>query len=319
MKAIRIHSFGGRDALTFESLPTPQPGRGELLVKIRAASVNPVDAKIREGKYPEVKADKLPYTLGRDLSGTVEAVGPETDGFTVGMPIFAYIGIDRGAYADHAIVRVDEAVAKPRAIDHTEAAAVPLAAITAWQGLVDHGQLAAGKRVLVHGGAGGVGHFAIQFAKNAGAWVATTAAADDVDFVRSLGADLAIDYRAERFEEKVHDLDLVFDLIAGETQDRSWQVLREGGSLVSTLTPPSPEKAEALRLRAIRYTARPNAAQLADIAALIETGKVKVHVDRTFPLAEAGAAQDFPRSQHVRGKLVLTVSPCLARLQDGVS
>jgi NADPH:quinone reductase-like Zn-dependent oxidoreductase len=308
MKAIRIHAFGGEDALQLEELPLPAPGDGEMLVRIHAASVNPVDAKIRAGSYPAVKEDQLPYTLGRDLSGTIEKLGPGTKGFRRGDAVFAYIAIERGAYAEFAIVKPGEAAARPSSLDHVAAAALPLAGITAWQGLFDHGKLRTGQRVLIHGGAGGVGHLAVQFAKAHGAWVATTVSAKDVDFARELGADLVIDYKAERFENKVQDLDLVFDLIAGETQERSWKLLKKGGILVSTLQRPSEEKARQFGVQGTRYTAAPHGGQLAEIARLVDEGKVQPHVEKTFALAEAREAQHFLENEHVRGKLVLEVT-----------
>ena len=313
MRAIRIHRFGGGEAMRIEELPTPRPGPGEVLVRIGAASVNPVDAKIRAGKYPAVTAAMLPYTLGRDMAGVIEAVGPGIDEFNPGDAVFGYLDIARGGYADYVIATPAEVTPKPLSLGLVAAAAVPLAGLTAWQGLVEHGGLAPGQRVLIHGGAGGVGHFAIQFAKALGAWVATTVSAGDLDFARALGADLAIDYRAERFEDKVRDLDLVYDLIAGDTQERSWSVLKQGGMLVSTLTQPSVDKARAHGVRGLRYTAQPNAEQLMGIGRLIDQGKVRVTVAKIFPLVEAQAAQDYLDSAHVRGKIVLAINQGSAR------
>lgn len=303
MKTVRIHQFGGE--LRIDDVPMPEPRRGEMLVKVRAASVNPVDAKIRDGKYPPIRADMLPYTLGRDIAGTVVKVGGDVAGFGVGTELCAFIDIARGGYAEYAIATPAESAPKPLGLDLVVAGAIPLAGITAWQGLFDHGELRQGQRVLIHGGAGGVGHFAIQFAKAYGAWVATTVSARDREFASALGADLVIDYTAELFEEKLHDLDLVYDLIAGETQDRSWQVLKRGGTLVSTLTQPSAEKAKAHGVRGVRYTAQPQGTELADIGKLVGEGKVKITVSKTFPLSEARAAQDFLQNEHVRGKVVL--------------
>jgi NADPH:quinone reductase-like Zn-dependent oxidoreductase len=225
-----------------------------------------------------------------------------------GDPVFAFIGQDRGAQSDLVIVKAVELVGAPKSIDLFHAAAVPLAAITAWQGLFDHGGVKAGQRVLIHGGAGGVGHFAIQLAKDKGATVLTTASGRDLDFVRGLGADTAIDYKAERFEDIAKDIDVVFDLVAGETQDRSWAVLREGGIMVSTLQEPDKAKAAAHKARsAPRYTAQPNAAQLKNIADLIDTGKVKVVVSETFPIDRIQAAHERLETGGVRGKIVLTL------------
>jgi NADPH:quinone reductase-like Zn-dependent oxidoreductase len=306
MKAIRIHQFGSE--LHLDDIATPEPRSGEMLIRIRAASVNPVDGKIRAGKYPAVNSEMLPYVLGRDMAGTVERVGPDVGGFKIGDSVFAFLDIARGGYADHVIATPVETVPIPRSLDQVVAAAVPLAGITAWQGLFDYGRLVGGQRVLIHGGAGGVGHFAIQFAKAYGAWVATTVSRQDREFAGELGADLVIDYKEERFEDKVRDIDLVYDLIAGETQDRSWQVLKKGGALVSTLTQPPEDKSKAHGVRGLRYTAQPNANELAEIGRLIDEGKVKVTIAKTFPLTEARAAQDYLDTEHVRGKVVLIVA-----------
>jgi NADPH:quinone reductase-like Zn-dependent oxidoreductase len=216
MKAVRIHRFGGPDVLELEEIPGPLPGENDLLVRVHATSVNPVDYKIRQGKFPPT-LPKLPITLGRDLSGIVENVGGGAGAFRQGDAVYALLGgIDRGSYAEYVVVKPNEAAAKPARLSHIEAAAVPLAALTAWQGLFDHGNLQAGQRVLIHGGAGGVGHFAIQFAKVRGATVLTTVAGRDLEFARELGADQAIDYETQRFEEIARDIDLVFDLVAEE-------------------------------------------------------------------------------------------------------
>ena len=199
-------------------------------------------------------------------------------------------------------------MAAPTSIDLVHAGAVPLAALTAWQGLFDHGELKAGQRVLIHGGAGGVGHFAVQFAKARGATVVTTAGPDDIEFVRELGADTVIDYKNERFEYVTRDFDLVLDLIGGETQDRSWAVLREGGILVSTLADPDQEQAKARKVRAApRWMTQPIAAQLGEVAQLIDAGRVKVTVTAIYPLDQVRAAQQRLEQGHLRGKIVLTV------------
>ena len=243
MKAIRIRRFGGPDVMELENLPVPQPRDDELLLRVHAASVNPVDYKIRQGKFPPITREKLPITLGRDASGTVESCGSGVRTFRQGDALYVLVSIDRGSYPEYVVVKATEAAAKPARLSHVEAAAVPLAALTAWQGLLDHGHLQAGQRVLIHGGAGGVGHFAIELAKAKGAMVPTTVAGRDLDFARTLGADQATDYEAQRFEEIARDIDLVFDLVAGETQERSWSVLKPGGILVSALGVHSQEKA----------------------------------------------------------------------------
>jgi NADPH:quinone reductase-like Zn-dependent oxidoreductase len=309
-RAVRLSWFGGSDALMIDPSEIPQPQDDEVLVRVVAASLNPVDYKTRDGKFPAIQEDDLPIILGRDLAGTIEAVGTRAHYMlSKGEPVFAFIGQDRGAQSDYVIVKAVELVAAPRSIDLVHAAAVPLAAITAWQGLFDHGGLAAGERVLIHGGAGGVGHLAIQLAKAKGATVLATCSGDDLEFVRELGADTAIDYKKERFEDVAQDIDVVFDLIGGETQDRSWAVLREGGAMVSTLAEPDGRKAAEHKARAaVRYMAQPNAVQLGEVADLIDAGRVKVVVSETFPLDQVRAAYERLERGKVRGKIVLTLT-----------
>jgi len=308
MKTQRFHAFGGPGVLKMEDLPRPDLGEEELLVKVVAAGVNPVDYKIREGKYPAVKVDDLPYVPGREIAGVAEACGGLVDDWKEGDAVFAMLGIDRGGYAEYAIAKDIEAAPKPRSLDFVAAASVPLAGLTAWQGLFRYGELKAGQRVLIHGGSGGVGHFAIQFAKVRGAYVITTVSAQHIDFVRSLGADEVIDYKAQRFEDVVKDVDLVYDLIAGETQERSWGVLKRGGIMVSTLAEPSQEKARAQGVRAMRYTVKENGGELEEIGRLIDEGKVKPKIARTYGLAEAASAQDYVEQGHTEGKVVLKIA-----------
>jgi len=308
MKTLRIHSFGGPSVIKLDDLPTPELGEEELLVRVMAASVNPVDYKICEGKYPAVKSNMLPFVAGRDIAGIVEACGGLVDDWKPGDELYAMLGIDRGGYSEFTLVNAEEAAHKPRSLDFVAAASVPLAGLTAWQGLFRHGELQSGQSVLIHGGAGGVGHFAIQFAKVRGARVITTVSEQHVDFARSLGADEVIDYKKQRFEDVVRDVDLVFDLIGGETQERSWTVLRPGGALVSTLTEPSQERAKARGVRAMRYTVRENGAELDEIGQLIDAGKVKPKITRTFQMNEAANALQFVEEGHTEGKVVVKIA-----------
>ncbi|MGA7326477.1 MAG: NADP-dependent oxidoreductase [Rhodomicrobium sp.] len=215
------------------------------------------------------------------------------------------LGWDRGSYAEYAIVKDGEAATKPDRLSDEEGAAVPLAALTAWQGLFDHGGLEKGQRVLIHGGAGGVGHFAVQFAHWKGANIAATASHEDLDFVRGLGADEVVDYKNKKFEEKVRDVDLVFDLVGGETQARSSTVLKPGGMLVSTLQAPDEEQLRRHNVKGTHYMAKPNSAELSNICRLIAMGKVSPVVSKRFPLVEAAKAQAELERGHIRGKVVL--------------
>lgn len=307
-KVIRFRCFGGKDVIETEDLDVSQADAGEVFVSVRAASINPVDFKIRSGKYPAVKNDRLPYTPGRDISGVVEKCGAQATRFKVGDEVFGIVGIHGGGYAEQVTVDQDALTLKPSGLDHTHAAAIPLAGQTAWQGLFRHGGLKAGQSVLIHGGSGGVGHFAVQFAKAKGARVLTTVSTNNVRFARDLGADVVIDYKTQRFEDHASDLDMVFDLIDGETRERSWGVLRKGGILVSTLTEPSQEKAAQFGVRARRYTVQADGEELAEIARLVVAGKVKPHVQRTFPLASAADALAAVEDGHSIGKVVLKVA-----------
>jgi NADPH:quinone reductase-like Zn-dependent oxidoreductase len=229
-------------------------------------------------------------------------------GVRAGDAVFALLGHDdRGSYAQFVLSRTSEFATRPKTLDHVHAAAIPLAALTAWQGLFDQGQLTAGQKVLIQGGAGGVGHMAVQLAKAKGAWVAATCSSRDVPFVRDLGADVVIDYKTQRFEDEVSELDLVYDLIGGDTQARSFAVLKRGGAMVSTLQKPDATKAKAQDIRVASYQANASAAQLAEIARLIDGGKVRAFVSRTFKLEDVAEAQAFLEKEHVQGKVVLTV------------
>ncbi|MDE2487376.1 MAG: NADP-dependent oxidoreductase [Alphaproteobacteria bacterium] len=307
MKAVRIHQFGGPDKLHLEELPTPKPNPGEVLVRILAASVNPVDYKIRNGGY--LPDDALPLTLGRDIAGIVELVGEDVEGFSPGDAVYAMLDRNHGGYAEFVAEAAVNCAIKPAAIDFIQAAAVPLAGLTAWQGIFDHGGLKAGQKVLIHGGAGGVGHFAVQFAAARGAQVIATCSGEDMAFVRRLGASEVIDYHKERFEDRVHDVDVVFDLVAGETQDRSWKVLKDGGALISTLKEPDQARARERHVRACHYMAHPDGGELAEIGRLIDAGKVIPNVDRVFPLKDAAGAERELERAHIRGKVVLDVNP----------
>jgi NADPH:quinone reductase-like Zn-dependent oxidoreductase len=307
MRAVRIHAFGGLEVIKIEQVPTPSPTSGEVRVRVQATSVNPVDYKIREGQFlPE---DKLPLTLGRDMAGIVDECGADTSGaLPIGTHVFAMMPMDQGANAEFVTLRPELCALSPTNIDVTAAASLGLAALTAWQGLFDQGGVVKDQRVLIHGAAGGVGHLAVQFAIAIGATVFATCSKEDVTFVRELGAADVIDYKVQRFEEHAQDIDMVFDLIGGETQDRSWSVIRPGGILVSTLSEPDPAKHNADHVRGAHYMAQPNGAQLAEVARLIENGLVKPFVDRVLPLDQAAEAHRALEHDHIRGKIVLTIA-----------
>lgn len=309
MRAVRLAQYGGADRLKLETIPVPSPAAGEVLVAVRASSVNPIDWKLREGYAQRWWPLELPAVMGLDLSGVVVGVGEGASGWRCGDEVVAYLGPKgRGAYADYA--RVDAAVLakKPASLGFVEAGAYPLVALTAWQSVVDAGEVKAGDRVLVHGGAGGVGSFAVQFAKARGARVVATASARNHGYLESLGADEAIDYRAVRFEDAVEAVDLVVDTVGGDTTTRSAAVLGEGGRLV-TIAGQLPDAACRERKLVCRdVLVAPDAADLAAIGALIDAGKVRVHVDASYPLERVGEAQEANRAGHTRGKIAIAVA-----------
>lgn len=307
MRAVRIHGYGGSDQLRVETAPKPEPGPNDVLVAVHAAGVNPVDWKIREGYLGE-DPDRLPLILGWDVSGVVEAVGEDVTDVVVGDEVYSRPEITRpGAYAEYVVIAADEVAPKPRTLTHVEAAGVPLAGLTAWQALFDHAGLKADERVLVHAGAGGVGHLAIQVAKEAGAYVVATGSSGSQDLVKRLGADEFVDYREQPFEDAVDTVDVVFDTVGGETTSRSFEVLGEGGRLVSIAGQPDEDEAERRGIDTAAFMVQPHAAQLTELADLIDAGQVDVVIERTFPLAQAAAAHDLSAEGHVHGKLVLEV------------
>ncbi len=308
MKAVRIHNYGGPEVLRYEDAPRPRPGAGEILIRIHAAGVNPLDWKVREGYLKDFLRYSLPVIPGWDVSGLVEETGPGVSRLKEGDEVYGMADVSRdGAYAEYMVARESEIALKPKSLDYTHAAGVPMAALTAWQGLFESGQLRAGQRVLIHAGTGGVGHLAVQLAKWKGARVTATASTQNQGLLREFGADEPVDYMTQRFEDIARDMDVVLDTIGGETQERSWQTLRKGGILVSLTAPPSAENAQAHGVRTIFHSSHPDSGQLAEIAALIDSGKLRLLMDKIVPLAEARRAQELSQSGRARGKIVLQV------------
>ena len=306
MKAIRIHNYGGPEVLLYEEVVVPTPATGELLVKVQAASVNPLDWKTRAGYLKDFFPHTFPFIPGWDASGIVEAVGPGVTKFKKGDEVYAHTNRD-GTYGEYAIVTEVEAALKPKSIDHVHAAAIPVAALTAWQALFETAQLVAGQKILIHGAAGGVGNFAVQFAKWKGAYVIGTASGKNQAFLRELGTDEVIDYEKNRFDDVVQNVNVVLDTIGGDTQERSWKVLNKDGILISLAQPPSVERAAKYGVRAEMLGMRPNSAHLAEIGKLVDSGHVKVIVERVLPLSEARQAHELSEKGHGRGKIVLKV------------
>ncbi|MFM7427485.1 MAG: NADP-dependent oxidoreductase [Elainella sp.] len=307
MKAVQIHAYGGPEVLTYEDVAIPEIAADEVLIQVHAAAVNPVDWKIRDGHLQGFLHHKLPLILGWDVSGVVEAVGSEVTTFKVGDAVYSRPDIERnGAYAEYIAVKASEVALKPQSIDHIHAAAVPLAGITAWHALLESGQLAPGQRVLIHAAAGGVGSYAVQLARWRGATVIGTASARNRDFLLELGADQVIDYQTERFEE-IEPVDLVFDTIGGEVQERSWQVVKPGGILVSVISPPSEEQAQAHQCRSAFVFIQPRADWLTEMAQLIDSQQLKPVVETVLPLDQVAEAHRQSQTGRTRGKIVLQV------------
>jgi NADPH:quinone reductase-like Zn-dependent oxidoreductase len=308
MQAVRFHAYGGPDVLVVEEAPRPQPGAGEVLIRVQGAGVNPLDWKARAGHVKEWLQHRLPLIPGWDVSGVVEAVGEGVSAFKSRDRVYGMLNFKLdGAYAEYVVAKAGILAPPPSLIDGIRAGAVPLAALTAWQALFDVAGLSYGQSVLIHAAAGGVGHFAVQFAKWKGARVIGTASAENIGFLQELGAAEAIDYKATRFEEAVREVDVVLDPLGGDTQRRSWQVLKKGGILVSTLGISSPEAAREHKVRGEGVSVQPDSAQLSQIAALIDEGKVTPVVTAVLPLAEAARAHELSQAGHVRGKIVLKV------------
>jgi len=307
MKAVRLHGYGGPEMLRYEDCPRPEPVAGEVLVRVHAAGVNPVDWKIRAGYARGFLDYSLPIVIGWDLSGVVESVGAGVSEWKPGDEVYSRPDILRaGAYAEYIVVRASEIALKPKSLDHAHAAAIPLAALTAWQAL-EAGGLSANQKVLIHAAAGGVGIFAVQFAKLKGARVAGTASGRNQEFLKELGVDQPINYETTRFEDVVNDADMVLDAMAGEIRTRSWKTLKKGGILISILGPASEEEARAHGVRQAGVMVQANGAQLAEIARLVDAGKLKVYLDAVLPLNEVAKAHEMNATGHTRGKIVLQV------------
>lgn len=304
MKAIRIHEFGGPDVLKYEDIPESQPGTGEVRVKVIAAGVNPIDWKIRRG-YIELP---LPMTVGSDVAGVVDVVGEGVDSFQPEDEVFGKASAGQGGYAEYTVVNSTQIAKKPKSIGFIESAAIPTAGLAAWQSLFDIAGLERGQTVLIHGAAGGVGTFAVQFAKWMGAYVIGTASSKNVEFLKSIGCDEVIDYRNQRFEEIVSNLEVVLDTIGGDTLERSWGVLRPGGFLVSTVASIPEEIPQKYGVRAKTLMTQADGRELAQIAAIIDEKKIKPIVTTVLPLIDAQKAHEMSESRHARGKIVLRVA-----------
>ena len=310
MKAVRIHNYGPTNTLTYEEVAKPRAGEGEILIRNFATSVNPFDCAVRAGYVTGWYTYGFPLTLGLDISGIVEEVGAGANHFVPGDAVWARSDPAlNGAYAEFVSVSASEIAAKPKSLDHVDAAALPHVGVTAWRVLVDTANLTEGQSVLIHAAAGGVGSFAVQLAKARGAKVIGTASTANLDFLSALGADEIIDYTKTRFEDVVHDVDVVMDNVGGETQERSWAVLKPGGILISIVQPPSEETAAKYGVRQQFAGGYPPVGPvLADIAAMVDAGKIKPIIATVHPLSEVGKAHELVEAHHTRGKQIVQIA-----------
>lgn len=310
MKAIVINQYGGKEQLKEREIEKQAPGDNQVVVKLHATSINPIDWKLREGYLKSSLPFDFPIVLGWDAAGVVDEVGKNVTEFKIGDRVFARPETtNRGTYAEYTVVDSHLLARIPENVSFEEAACVPLAGLTAWQCLFDFGQVKSGDKVLIHAGAGGVGSFAIQFAKNAGAYVATTAGTHNVEFLKSLGADEVIDYKKEDFETVLEDFDFVLDSLGGEIQEKSFTVLKNGGKLASIVSEPNKEKANQKNIKSGLVWLNPNGKQLAEIAELLKQGKVKVIIGHKFPFSEKGLTEAHALSEthHAKGKIVIQI------------
>lgn len=308
MKAVRAHHPLGPDALVVEDVPLPTLIAGDALVRVRAAGISPAEFTWQIWETPEGRS-RLPAIPSHEVSGVVASLAPGVQDVAVGDAVYGLTDFFRdGAAAEYVAVRAADLAPKPRTLNHAQAAAMPLSALTAWQALFDHAQLTRGQRVLIHGAAGGVGSFAVQLAHWCGAHVIGTASARNLSFVRELGADEVIDYHATRFETELRNVDVVLDTIGGATLERSWAVLRQDGLLITIVRPPTPAWATGRPARGVFFIVEPRRDELIELGRLADAGVVRPMIEAVLPLAQARAAYERGAREHPRGKLVLAVS-----------
>lgn len=313
MKAAQINTYGGGEVVEINrNAPEPIIAPGKVLVEVYAAGVNPVDWKIREGYLKERAPLQFPATLGGDFSGVVKEVTEGVSEFKKGEEVYGQAGLvngGSGSFAEIALADMQKIARKPKQASHVEAGALPLAGVSAWQGVVEHINLQKGQKILIHGGAGGIGSFAVQIAKHLGAYVATTVNADDIAYAKELGADEAIDYQSQRFEDSAREYDAVFDDSGsgGDTYERSFQVVKKGGIIVSMTEQPRDDLAEQYGVRTMRQSTEVSNERLTKLAELVDQGVLKVYIDKTFSLGEAAEALTYLQTKHSRGKVVLGI------------
>jgi NADPH:quinone reductase-like Zn-dependent oxidoreductase len=306
MKAVVAHEYGAPEVLKFEEVPRPEPNDDEALVRVIASAVNPADPLTLSGKYAREFGTHLPLIPGYDIAGVVEKTGGSVTKLKVGEAVYGYPTFG-GGWAEYVTVKEGEVAAKPKSLNFVEAAAVPMGALTAWQALVDVAKVQSGQTVLIHGGSGGVGSFAIQIAKAHGARVIATASTDNQDLLKQLGADMAVDYTKTKFEDIAKDVDVVLDPVGRDTLARSYGVVKKGGIVMSLVARPDPIELKKHEIRGAGISVHPDAEDLTEIAQLIDAGKIKPALTQVRPLSEAIAAQQQAATHHTRGKVVLRI------------
>jgi NADPH:quinone reductase-like Zn-dependent oxidoreductase len=307
MKAVVAHEYGGPEVLKYEDAPRPEPKENELLVRVIACGVNPADPLVISGRLAKEFGTHLPLIPGYDVAGVVEKTGTKVTKFKNGDRVYGY-ALFGGGWAEYAVLAENEAALKPKSSTFTDAAAVPLAALTAWQSLIDAAKLTAGQTILIHGGSGGVGSFAVQIANAKGARVIATASTGNQDFLKQLGADVAIDYTKTKFEEVAKDVDVVFDTVGRDTLARSYPLVKTGGIVTTIASQPDQAQLDKYGIRGTSVWSHPDANELAEITKLIEAGRIKPIVSQTFPLTAAVKATQQAETHHTRGKLVLKIA-----------
>ena len=313
MKSAQINKYGSSEVIEInQSTSEPTVSSGKVLVIIKAAGVNPVDWKIREGGMQQIISLQFPSILGIDFSGVIKQIGEDLypSDFKQGDEVYGQAGVisgGSGAFAEMALVNTESIANKPKSLSHAEAAALPLVGVSAWKALMENIELSKDQKILIHGGAGGIGSIAIQLAKNLGAHVATTVSANDKQFVQELGADVVIDYKTQTFEDVLHEYDAVFDTVGGETYTRSFKVLKKGGIIVSMLEQPNSELMSRYGIKAIFQFTQADRERLRKLAQWVDENNIRVNVEKTFSLEEAGKALDYQKDLHPRGKVVLAM------------
>lgn len=310
MKAAQFRDYGGPEVITINEVPKPVPSGNQVLIEVHSATINPFDYKVRRGYMKDAMPLKLPLTIGGSLSGVVTEVGSEVANFKVGDAVFGQsyaFGGGSGAIAEYAVASAENIAAKPKEIDHIQSGSLPLVGASAIQALEQHINLQKGQKILIHGGAGGIGSIAIQLAKHIGAYVATTVSREDMEFVKSLGADEVIDYKSQDFSKNLKDYDTVFDTVGGDTTNKSFKVLKKGGILVSMLGEPSEKLAKEYNVKVVGQNTQTNSKNLARLAELVDRGVIKPQVDKVFSLEQTREAFEYVETGHPKGKVVIEI------------